>query len=112
MTDADERTERIAARSATIAVLDTSTSAGRAAIDTDSLTWAATDALLSLDARFIGTPDYMGMAYFWAYEYRYPMRGASYGERRRVHAALLAAGLAVDGESDAHTAIILATVPR
>lgn len=78
----------------------------RSMLDTNDITWPATDALLHLDASFIGTPDYMGVAYFWAYEYRRPMRGLSYADRRRVHHDLLAAGLVVDGESDAHEAII------
>lgn len=75
-------------------------------LNTNALSSTATKLLLTLDAGFVGTDDYMGLAYFWAYEYRYPMRDVSYARRRRTHRALLAAGLAVDGESSAHAAII------
>jgi hypothetical protein len=63
--------------------------------------------LLALDESFIGTPDYMGIAYFWNYRYRHSLRGAKAGRRVRVHAALLKAGLPLDGESPAHDAIIM-----
>lgn len=75
-------------------------------LNTNALTHTATSLLLTLDAGFVGTDDYMGLAYFWAYEYRYSLRDMSYAQRRRTHRALLAAGLPVDGESDAHAAII------
>ena len=71
-------------------------------INTDTLTWEATKALLKLDAGFVGTEHYMGMAYFWNHEYRYPMRSASYYTRKVAHNRLLKAGLPVDGCSPAH----------
>ena len=69
-------------------------------------TGKAIEAVLWLDAGFIGTPDYMGLAWFWNYEYRHTMRDASEAVRRRVHAAMLKAGLPVDGHSDEHAAIV------
>ena len=75
-------------------------------LNTDVLTLNANTALLNLDRTFIGTDDYMGMAYFWDYEYRHDLRDASYARRRKVHTLLLAAGLDVGGESAAHRAII------
>lgn len=95
----DERAERRDAE------LRADRDAVRATLNTDQLTAAATKALLHLDSSLIGTPDYMGVAYFGAYEYR-DLRALTYEHRRRVHHALLAAGLPVDGESDAHAAII------
>jgi hypothetical protein len=62
--------------------------------------------LTSADKEWIGTPDYMGLAYFWAYAYRYPMRDTTASQRKRVHDAFLAAGLEADAESEAHAAII------
>ena len=71
-----------------------------------TLSCAADQALLNLDKTFIGTDDYMGMTYFWHYEYRHYLRDTSYARRRHVHTALLAAGLEVNGESKEHLAII------
>lgn len=58
------------------------------------------------EGRLIGTPRYRGVGYFWAMAYKVPMRDLTPAKRRRVHAALLAANLPLDGESDAHAAII------
>lgn len=71
-----------------------------------SATRKAFEALLWLDAGFVGTPDYMGLAWFWNYEYRHQMRDASFAKRQRVHAAFLKAGLTVDDHSDEHAAIV------
>lgn len=71
-------------------------------INTETLTWEATEALLKLDAGFVGTEHYMGMAYFWNHEYRYPMRDASYHTRKIVHGRLLEMGIEVNGQSPAH----------
>jgi len=73
-------------------------------LNTDALTLNASVALL--DATFIGTADYMGMEYFWHHKYRHSLRDASYALRRRVHRALLTAGLAVDGEGTGHADLI------
>ena len=70
------------------------------------LTSDAYQRIRSADAEWVGTENYMGLAYFWAYEYRYPMRDASAYDLVRVHDAFLAAGLELDGESDAHAEII------
>lgn len=63
--------------------------------------------LLELDQQLTGTEDYMGMAYFWNYEYRHYLRDATHSQRRRIHKLLLAEGLEVDGESKRHLEIIL-----
>ena len=62
--------------------------------------------VLKLDKTFIGTPNYMGVNYFWHHEYRHYLRDASECKRVRVHHKLLKAGLKVDGSSDLHEAII------
>ena len=61
---------------------------------------------LDLDKSFIGTPDYMGMAYFWHYDYRHYLRDSSPYRRRLVHKHLCAAGLDPVGNTPEHTAII------
>jgi hypothetical protein len=73
---------------------------------TSQLSLTATEALSNLDQTFIGTGDYMGLAYFWNFEYRHYLCNASYGTRRHVHTVLLEAGLDVGVKSAAHSAII------
>lgn len=70
------------------------------------LTANAREEVHALDKELVGTDDYMGLAYFWAYEYRYPMRETSAYYRVCVHRAFLAAGLEPAGESTEHQAII------
>lgn len=63
-------------------------------------------ASLHLDRARIGTPLYDGEAYFWAYEYRYPMRDLTRPMRKAVHDRLLRSGLTVDGCSINHQRVI------
>lgn len=58
------------------------------------------------DREAIGTKNYLGVAYFWNYEYRHYLRDATDSKRRRVHNAFIKAGLSVDGESPEHEAIV------
>lgn len=76
-------------------------------INLNLLTAEATKALMELDDTYVGTKNYMGLTYFWAYDYRYPMRDASVALRKKIHAKLLKAGLEVDKVSAAHQAIIM-----
>ena len=68
-------------------------------LNTDAISMTAIAGLIELDETLIGTKDYMGVDYFWAHEYRHLMRPMPYGVRRRVHKALIKAGLDVSGES-------------
>ena len=70
------------------------------------LTLRAYEAVLTLDERLVGTPDYMGVAYWWSHEYKWTLREATHTQRKRAHDAILAAGLPLDGESDEHAAIV------
>lgn len=70
------------------------------------LTTEATSKLLALDATLVGTPHYMGAAYFWSHEYRHYLRDATTAQRCAVHDHWLAEGLPLLGESDRHLAII------
>ena len=70
------------------------------------LTQEGSAAILSLDESFVGTRDYMGLAYFWSYAYRHHMREASSYRRRLVHKHFIAAGLDPAGKSDEHMAIV------
>lgn len=49
---------------------------------------------------------YDGTSYFWAYEYRQPMRDLTPAGRRRVHALMVARGLEPVGESKQHAVAI------
>jgi hypothetical protein len=70
------------------------------------LTLRAFEAVLTLDEKLVGTPDYMGVAYWWSHEYKWSLREATHKQRKRAHDAILAAGLSLDGESDEHAAIV------
>jgi hypothetical protein len=76
----------------------------------------AFDAIREADEKLIGTLAYMGVAWFWNNAYKHNLRGdirpISYATRRRIHKAWLKAGLAVDGESPAHEAILFGIIPR
>jgi len=70
------------------------------------LTFRAFHALRALDHGLIGTPDYLGIAYFWAHEYKFYLREATQKQRKIVHDLFLKAGLALDGVSPEHAAIV------
>ena len=65
----------------------------------------AVDASL-MDILNIGTPNYLGIAYFWSHEYKHSLREFTCAQRCKVHNAFIKAGLALDGVSDKHYAII------
>jgi hypothetical protein len=66
--------------------------------------------LLAIDEEWKGSEHYMGLAYFWNYEYRFALRDATAGQRVRVHRKFLGAGLELDGFSAAHTAIVASVI--
>jgi hypothetical protein len=62
--------------------------------------------LMRIDDAMVGTPDYMGLAYWWSHEYKHDLRAATPKERKRAHDAILDAGLELAGESEEHEQII------
>jgi len=66
----------------------------------------ALNQIIALDKSFLKTENYLGLTYFWHYDYRHYLRDASPSKRRKIHAAFLKARLAIDGESKAHFSII------
>lgn len=62
--------------------------------------------ILEADKGFIGTWHYLGMAYFWNYEYRHHLRDAGSEVRLRVHDEFLTKNLKLNGQSDKHFSII------
>ena len=76
-------------------------------INMNTVGWNAMVALLDLDETFIGDAEnYMGLSYFWHYEYRHYLRGASVSQNKRVHKKWLEAGLDLTGVSQDHLDII------
>ena len=62
--------------------------------------------LHKLDETYVGTSKYMGLKYFWAYEYRHWLRCATPRQCKLVHDAFLKANLPLSGESKEHLRII------
>ena len=60
-----------------------------------------------IDRGFLGTKDYLGLAWFHAHEYRHYMRDITLAKRKRIHNALIKAELDLDGISPEHETIIL-----
>jgi hypothetical protein len=59
-----------------------------------------------IDQQFVGTWNYMGLAYFWAHDYRHDLRDAPAVVRCRIHDAFLSAGLPLNGASAQHRQLI------
>jgi hypothetical protein len=70
----------------------------------------ASFAALWLDGTRVGTPLYGGLAYFWAHEYRYPMREIPDLARKAVHDTWLKHGLVLHGESPEHERLMRAVL--
>ncbi len=62
--------------------------------------------LSQLDKKFIGTNSYLGIAYFWSYDYRHYLRGQSPTRLQKIHQELLKAGLTPHDVSSEHEEII------
>ena len=60
----------------------------------------ATMALLKLDKSFVGSKDYLGLAYFWAHEFKHYLRDATLSQRKRIHNAWLDNGLSFEAGVD------------
>lgn len=76
------------------------------AINLNTITYQAFVKIHDIDKNFINTPNYLGIAYFWAYEYRHYLRDATISERKKVHKLFLKYGLQIDGTSEMHFNII------
>ena len=60
----------------------------------------ATMALLELDKSFVGSKDYLGLAYFWAHEFKHYLRDATISQRKRIHHAWLDNSLSFEAGID------------
>lgn len=76
-------------------------------INIETITFDAFCKLDRLDKSLVGTPDYMGLAYFWGCNgVKHYLRDASIYQRKQIHKKWLEQGLDLLGESDAHYAVI------
>ncbi len=66
---------------------------GDYSINLNAISWGASGEIYKLDKKFIGTQDYMGVAYFWGHEYKHILRDMSITQRRRVHKKALKLGI-------------------
>jgi hypothetical protein len=62
--------------------------------------------IIELDNTLVGSPDYMGFAFFWNYEYRHYMRSQRPHVLRKIHNIFLDNKLDLTGESEKHFEII------
>jgi len=74
--------------------------------ETLSLTLEAEELFCRMDQELIGSRNYAGFAWFWHDRFRPVLGNASSSERVAAHDTLIAAGLALDGDSDAHGVLI------
>ena len=81
-------------------------------IDLNVVTSEAFGKLNALDATFVGTPNYMGVTYFWGQGPKHYLREASQAQRRRVHKKWLEQGLDLYGDTDDHFRVIGEVMPR
>jgi hypothetical protein len=76
------------------------------AINLNTITSQAFVKIYEIDQSFINTNNYLGLAYFWAYEYRHYLRDASIAQRKKVHNLFLKNNLIIDHASEKHFEII------
>jgi len=64
----------------------------------------ATIAISKIDESFIGTDNYMGLAYFWSVDndYKHMLRDCGPLKRSRIHGELLSLNLSLNGNSEEH----------
>jgi len=79
---------------------------GKTTIDLESISFEAHNTISALDKSYVGTDNYMGIAWFWHVDYKHYLREQSYSTLMKVHRAFLKAGLRVSEDSDEHYAIV------
>ena len=82
----------------------------RSLLNLDTITTDAYIKLKELDEKFIGTYNYLGIAWFWNYEFRHYLRDASINERKKVHNIFLTYNLNVSDATELHYQIIKETL--
>jgi hypothetical protein len=75
-------------------------------INTNNITLKSFSDIYELDKTYVGTENYLGVAFFWNHEYRHYLRDVTNAKRKKVHNIFLAEGLDIVGKSDRHIEII------
>lgn len=75
-------------------------------INLNTISNAAFSKMYELDKQFIGTENYMGLAYYWNYEYRHYLRDAKPYIRMKVHNSFLLENLPISDATEKHFQII------
>jgi hypothetical protein len=75
-------------------------------INLNTISNAAFSKMYELDKQFIGTENYMGLAYYWNYEYRHYLRDAKPYIRMKVHNSFLLENLPIADATEKHFQII------
>ncbi len=81
-------------------------------IHTASLTFDALSKMLELDRTLVGTPDYMGLAYFWGHDYKHSLRDATAKQRRTIHNTWLDRGIDFINQSEEGWNVIEKIIPN
>lgn len=75
-------------------------------INLNTISNAAFSKMYELDKQFVGTENYMGLAYYWNYEYRHYLRDAKPHIRMKVHKSFLLENLPIADATEKHFQII------
>tara|TARA_R110000803_G_scaffold87722_1_gene154634 strand:+ start:1225 stop:1497 length:273 start_codon:yes stop_codon:yes gene_type:complete len=76
-------------------------------INMETATFKAFEKISDLDRTFIGTEDYLGIAFFWGSNpTKHYLRDSTTYQRKRIHKLWLKENLDLHGESPAHYKII------
>jgi hypothetical protein len=75
-------------------------------INLNTISNAAFTKMYELDKQFVGTENYMGLAYYWNYEYRHYLRDAKPYIRMKVHNSFLIENLPIADATEKHFQII------
>ena len=78
----------------------------RHSLNLNTVSFEAFCGIIALDETYVGTPSYLGVAYFWGQEGKHAMRDASYAQRRRIHKKFIEENLELTGGTDRHLQII------
>jgi hypothetical protein len=75
-------------------------------ININNITTKAFCDIYDLDTKYVGTKNYLGLAFFWNREYRHYMRDISSAKRKKIHNLFIQNNLDIAGNSNKHFEII------
>lgn len=75
-------------------------------INTNNITTKSFSDIYELDKTYVGTENYLGIAFFWNYEYRHYLRDTTNAKRKKIHSLFIKEGLDISQKSAKHFSII------